>query len=148
MRFSLSKIAGPNLPKKSLPSKHLQISSVEIEEEKVECLSRALKVAIDPILLGLTKNLSLQVDIEVPVVATAGLPQPYDAWTAYLDGKTTIYFNLSQWTTEALELDAPGVLMHEATHALLHPMLARKDELSFRERLDLIVLDEGIAHCN
>jgi hypothetical protein len=146
MRFSLTKINGSDLPIEALPSKHLKGSSAIVEEEKILELRRALTGAADPILRGLAENLNLENDAEVSVIATSGLPEPYDAWTASFQGKTSIFFNLSQWTVDALRQDAAPILKHEATHFLLYPLLARESALSHFEQLELIILDEGIAH--
>jgi hypothetical protein len=84
---------------------------------------------------------------EFDVVATSGIPAPYDAWTVSHDGKPVMLFNLSEWSKEEISRYGLPILLHEVTHALLAEPLKTHEEMeAYSEALEKIVIDEGIAH--
>ncbi|MBO9668763.1 MAG: hypothetical protein J7501_18335 [Bdellovibrio sp.] len=80
------------------------------------------------------------------VTITTGLPSPYDAWTIANNGSPKIFFNLDEWTIDEIHSAGIRVVIHEVTHALLHPFLKNMDITTPIGRLNKIVIDEGIAH--
>lgn len=139
----LAKIGG--LPSSGLPTSKDIPSGTNVKEyEKV--IQRfngdhtsVLHEVFEPLLRGKR--------FKIRVIATSGIQDPYDAWTANLsDGSTAILFNLELWTKEDLEIDGPSVLRHEVAHILIHELVPEPREGEFAEMLHYIVFNEGIAH--
>lgn len=84
---------------------------------------------------------------EFDVIATSGIPAPYDAWTVTQGEKPVMLFNLSEWSKEEISRYGLPILLHEVSHALLaEPLKAHEELESYSEALEKIVIDEGIAH--
>lgn len=84
--------------------------------------------------------------IAVPIVATRGLPVPYDAWTARYESSVAFFFCLDQWTDVNLRRTGPAVIRHELTHVILEDLLPKPDSDDPVTQLESIVINEGIAH--
>ena len=64
---------------------------------------------------------------EIVVIATHGIPDPYDAWCTEYLGMKSVFFNLSLWTKDDLKSDGLPVLKHEVAHVLLNELLPKPD---------------------
>lgn len=83
---------------------------------------------------------------EIAVIATRGIPEPYEAWCAEYAGHNTVFFNLSLWTEDDLASNGLAVLKHEIAHVLLNECLPQVEPLNPTAVLDHILVDEGVAH--
>lgn len=101
--------------------------------------SSILHEVFQPLLPGKTIN--------VRVIGTMGIPQPYDTWTRRLkSGETVIVFNLDLWSDEDFSKHGRPLLNHELTHVLIHEIAPEPDEKDLVAAMDYLVMNEGIAH--
>ncbi len=85
--------------------------------------------------------------LEIPVIATQGIREPYDAWCADHSGRRTVFFNLSLWTADDLKKSGLAVVIHEISHVLLAEAASKTpDTQNPLKILERLVFDEGIAH--
>lgn len=101
----------------------------------------------DALLSGIFKELLSDEDIVIPVIATWGIPDPYDAWCATFNNEKSFFFNLSRWDDADLKRAGLAVILHETTHVLVDKIHRNSpDRNRPLEVLDYIVFNEGIAH--
>lgn len=149
VEFRFDQVKGVDLSIDSLPAPGLMVNDETTDQSKIE-IFRSLVEQVqrqgDSLLNDVFVPLHRDRRHSVQVVATSGVPQPYDAWTKTYKGSFAIFFNLSEWTETELKESGLAVVKHEVTHVLLEPLLARPDERIYSSALDYIILNEGIAH--
>ncbi|MBI4677138.1 MAG: hypothetical protein HY748_06105 [Elusimicrobia bacterium] len=142
-------VAAERLTDESLPIAGIRMGPRQIDPRKFAALGRLVErfnSDEDPVITEVFGPLHGGRKFSVQIVATSGIPAPYDAWTATYRGCLTMFFNLSEWTEADLDRSGFGVLKHEVTHVLLEPLLRKSKTPDDVELLDSIVMDEGIAH--
>lgn len=125
-------------------------ASVPVDPGTLEALRNVItqfNTSGDALLTEIFSALHASKAFEFEVVATAGIPAPYDAWTVTHGEKPVMLFNLSEWTKEEISRYGLPILLHEVSHGLLAEPLKTHEELeSYPLALEKIVIDEGIAH--
>jgi len=142
-------VSGMKLPITALPISGLVLTDNPVDEEKSLTLKNIIeefRQRGDPILQELASLLSLQEKCTASIVMTSGVPAPYDAWTGNFDNSLGIFFNLDQWSISDLENQGLAVLKHELAHLVIAKHIQKLPAEDFVDRLEQIVLDEGIAH--
>jgi hypothetical protein len=147
LTFSLTTQPDPTrLPEADLPAQGLVLTRPDAAELPFAAFARLLEeitLAGDPLLWDLFGGFFAGRTFEVPITATCGVPAPYDAWCS---SGGRLYFNLSQWSGEALEKFGRAVILHETAHFLIRQLHPVRTEAGWREKLDYLVFDEGVAH--
>lgn len=137
------------LPQSSLPDPGLKITSKTTAVPGVEqfkALLTQLSKAGDPILDATYYPFLKDKPIQIPVVLTQGVPEPYDAWATFHNGKKTFMFNMDMWNPTSLETQGLSVIKHETSHVLFALAGGQHEEKSYAGRLEQIIVNEGIAH--
>lgn len=151
-RVSLNLTSKPasELDSTLLPEGVTAAASVPVDSGTLEALRNIItqfNTTGDTLLTEIFSTVHPSQSFEFEVVATAGIPAPYDAWTATHGEKPVMLFNLSEWTKEEISRYGLPILLHEVSHGLLAGPLKTHEELeSYLEALEKIVIDEGIAH--
>lgn len=121
-----------------------------VDSQTLEALSKIItqfNSSGDTLLTDVFSALHTAQIFEFDVIATSGIPAPYDAWTVSHDGKPVMLFNLSEWTSDEISRYGLPILLHEVSHGLLAgPLKTHEDIETYPEALEKIVIDEGIAH--
>ena len=149
IKLKLIEIKGAQLARESLPDEKLKIVDRDLNRKQLDVfrlIVQNFNTTHDTIIDEIFQPLHLKKKFDVQVVATSGVPSPYDAWTASHNGIHTIFFNLDEWPEGQLQKSGSAVLNHEVTHILLKPLLRRPKASNFIEQLDYIVINEGVAH--
>ena len=142
-------IRGSSLQSEALPSKEIVIMADGVDSKKLEQFEQLIDIFNtegDKLITEIFYPLHQNRQFQVQVVATSGIPAPYDAWTAIHQGRPSIFFNLDLWTIDQLCKSGIGVIKHEVAHILMEPLLRPPIQQNYIERLDYIVINEGIAH--
>ncbi|MBS1968899.1 MAG: hypothetical protein JSU04_01250 [Bdellovibrionales bacterium] len=151
-RVSLNLTSKPasELDSALLPEGVTAATSVPVDAGTLEALRNIItqfNAEGDALLTEIFSAVHASKAFEFEVVATSGVPAPYDAWTAILGEKPVMLFNLSEWSKEEISRYGLPILLHEVSHGLLAAPLKTHEELeSYPEALEKIVIDEGIAH--
>lgn len=127
----------------------MNLLSSEIDLPKLEALKKVVSEFNnmgDALLTDVFSEFYKDQKFKFDIVATSGVPAPYDAWMVPVNGLPVIFFNLSEWTVDELHSSGLAVVIHEVTHALLHPLLKKHPIRNFLLDLEKIVIDEGLAH--
>jgi len=82
----------------------------------------------------------------VSIIFCVGLRQPYDAIVRSHNGKEFVIFDLINIGNNADTSTINGLLLHEILHICLHEKYAYEDNVSFLDKMDYLVFDEGFAH--
>lgn len=151
IKLHLLSLRAEELEVTALPALRLKLSHQESDgalNESYHALEKQIQAfGSDPILTSVFRPLHPKQKFEIPVIATSGIPGPYDAWTGTHRGKHSILFNLSLWNAAKFKKNGPALLLHEVAHVLLKPMLGKEPaEKDYAGQLDYILLNEGIAH--
>lgn len=145
----LIKVNNPkSLFSESLPEFNLEviqsgheIPHIDLLEDQINSFNKQGDVLLNEIFSSFYRKSSF----EIAVVATQGVPKPYDAWTAIYRGGQAIFFNLSVWEKEKLQKKGLSIIIHEITHVLLAELIKPPINTPI-EILNTIMLDEGLAH--
>lgn len=142
-------VAGRALPKESWPASDVTVGSENIDRNKaaaLKALTEKFNANGDPLVSQIFSPLHGARKFEIQIVLTSGFPHPYDAWTAQYKSRHTIFLNTTVWDREKLLRAGFGIIKHEIAHVLLAPLLKTPKHDDAIERLDHIVVNEGIAH--
>jgi len=133
-----------SLPHTSLKliSKKSQVKHLDLFSKLIDDFNRNGDKYMNEIFMPLLSDSSFQID----VVATQGVPEPYDAWSTDYQGKKSFFFNMDLWSVTDLKHSGLAVIKHEVTHVLLSKLLDEPNPNDYVEVLEEIVLNEGIAH--
>ena len=138
-----------DLDAKSLPCKRDEIIKRGKEIKHLAVFGKLLEEFNnngDSLISEIFSPLFAEKEFEISVIATHGVPEPYDAWTAEFKGKQSFFLNMDLWTEEDLRKSGLAVIKHEAVHILLEELLQKPDKTKPTEILKRILIDEGIAH--
>lgn len=147
--LELIQVSGSSLESESLPEKQIVVLKSDLDPLKVDLVQKLVmnfNRDQDELMVKLFSHFYSTAQGPFRVILTAGIPSPFDAWTAKFEGKFAIFINLSEWTIPQLEKSGLGVVKHEVTHVLLEPLLKSPSGDNILANLDHIVIDEGIAH--
>ena len=151
MKINCTLISIPpnNLPESVLPAKNIKVPEIEGEIPGLAHLDKLLKKfnrSGDKLIAELFGPLFKGRRFSIVVIATQGIPEPYDAWTGEYKGQEAVFFNMSLWPEKDLDKAGLAVIKHEIAHVLLAELLKKTDEDNPLNLLDYITLNEGIAH--
>lgn len=148
--LNLSAIAGSELDAGLFPDGETTFAKTPVDPQTFEALGKIItqfNTNGDALLTEIFSALHGSKNFEFDVIATSGIPAPYDAWTVSHDGKPVMLFNLSEWNPEEISRYGLPILLHEVSHGLLAEPLKTHEEMeTYSEALEKIMIDEGIAH--
>jgi hypothetical protein len=150
INLKLIPISNPkDLPKTALPNPKIQPVAIVKDIPNLPHFSKLLKEFShkgDKLITEIFTPILKRRNFELTVIATQGIPEPYDAWTATYKNQKAFFFNMDMWSKEDLKKHGLPVIKHEITHVLLDEFLTKPDESDPIAVLEYLILNEGIAH--
>ncbi|MBF0301045.1 MAG: hypothetical protein HQK51_20220, partial [Oligoflexia bacterium] len=110
-----------DLPEDALPTKKLQMINNDQEIKNLSLFENLIETFNengDDLISEIFFQSLIKQDIHIQVIATHGIPEPFDAWSSVYYNNTAFFFNLDLWPENDLKRSGLAVIKHEATHVL------------------------------